>query len=78
MHAGEALYEDISVSWATSPLRAGRRWLSWHSLGPCVTRTSVIVGASSVAHLESSVATLDNLALGEDQLTAIEKWATED
>jgi L-glyceraldehyde 3-phosphate reductase len=40
--------------------------------------TSVIVGASSVAHLESSVAALDNLALGEDQLTAIEKWATED
>jgi L-glyceraldehyde 3-phosphate reductase len=40
--------------------------------------TSVIVGASSVAHLESSVATLDNLALGDDQLTAIEKWATED
>jgi L-glyceraldehyde 3-phosphate reductase len=38
--------------------------------------TSVIVGASSVAHLESSVAALDNLALGEDQLTAIEKWAT--
>ena len=38
VHAGKALYEDISVYWATSPLRAGRRWLSWHSLGPCVTR----------------------------------------
>jgi len=50
--------------------------LAWALRDPRMT--SVIVGASSVAHLESSVAALDNLALGEDELTAIEKWATED
>jgi L-glyceraldehyde 3-phosphate reductase len=39
--------------------------------------TSTLIGASSVGQLESNVAALDNLAFTSDELTEIEKYATE-
>ena len=39
--------------------------------------TSTLVGASSVAQLESNVAALDRLEIGEDELAEIDRYATE-
>ena len=39
--------------------------------------TSLVIGASSVAQLEQNLAALDNLALSEDELADIERYATE-
>jgi L-glyceraldehyde 3-phosphate reductase len=49
--------------------------LAWTLRDPRVTST--LVGASSVAQLETNVAALDNLGFGEDELTAIDRYATE-
>ena len=49
--------------------------LAWALRDPRVT--SALVGASSVAQLEANVAALDNLDLGEDELAAIDRHATE-
>jgi L-glyceraldehyde 3-phosphate reductase len=39
--------------------------------------TSLVIGASSVAQLEANVAALDDLALGDDELDAIDRYATD-
>jgi L-glyceraldehyde 3-phosphate reductase len=39
--------------------------------------TSALLGASSVAQLEVNVAALDNLALSADELSEIDRWATD-
>ncbi|MCW2637952.1 MAG: aldo/keto reductase [Dactylosporangium sp.] len=39
--------------------------------------TSVVLGASSVAQLEDNIAALDNMELTADELTAIDRYATE-
>jgi L-glyceraldehyde 3-phosphate reductase len=39
--------------------------------------TSTLIGASSVAQLDANVAALDNLAFTPDELTEIDKHATE-
>jgi len=39
--------------------------------------TSTLIGASSVAQLDDSLGALDNLALSEDELTEIDRYATE-
>jgi L-glyceraldehyde 3-phosphate reductase len=49
--------------------------LAWTLRDPRVTST--LVGASSVEQLEANVATLDKLDLTEDELTEIERYATE-
>jgi L-glyceraldehyde 3-phosphate reductase len=49
--------------------------LAWALRDPRMT--SLIIGASSVAQLENNVAALDNLDLGDDELTEIEQYATE-
>jgi L-glyceraldehyde 3-phosphate reductase len=49
--------------------------LAWALRDPRVT--SVLVGASSVAQLETNVAAVDNLDLSGDELTAIDKHAVD-
>ncbi|MCU1657892.1 MAG: aldo/keto reductase, partial [Pseudonocardiales bacterium] len=49
--------------------------LAWALRDPRVT--SVLVGASSVAQLENSVAALDRLAFTDDELAAIDRYAVE-
>jgi L-glyceraldehyde 3-phosphate reductase len=39
--------------------------------------TSLVIGASSVAQLEANVAALDNLTFTDDELTEIDRYATE-
>jgi L-glyceraldehyde 3-phosphate reductase len=39
--------------------------------------TSLIIGASSVPQLEANVAALDNRGFTADELTEIDKYATE-
>jgi L-glyceraldehyde 3-phosphate reductase len=39
--------------------------------------TSVVIGASSVVQLESNLAALDNLAFTDDELRAIDEYATD-
>jgi L-glyceraldehyde 3-phosphate reductase len=39
--------------------------------------TSLVIGASSVSQLEDSVGALDQLELSEDELTAIDRYATD-
>jgi L-glyceraldehyde 3-phosphate reductase len=39
--------------------------------------TSALIGASSVGQLEANVASLNNLSLSQEELTAIDKYATE-
>ena len=40
-------------------------------------RTSTLVGTSSVAPLEANVAALDNTEFADDELAAIDRYATE-
>jgi L-glyceraldehyde 3-phosphate reductase len=49
--------------------------LAWTLRDPRVTST--LVGASSVAQLEDSLRTLDNLALSDDELAEIDRYATD-
>ncbi len=49
--------------------------LAWTLRDPRVTST--LVGASSVAQLESNVAALGNLAFDADELAEIDRWATD-
>jgi L-glyceraldehyde 3-phosphate reductase len=49
--------------------------LAWTLRDPRVTST--LVGASSVAQLETNVAALDNLGFDQDELTEIDRYATE-
>jgi L-glyceraldehyde 3-phosphate reductase len=49
--------------------------LAWTLRDPRVTST--LVGASSVEQLEANVATLEKLDLTEDELTEIDRYATE-
>ena len=39
--------------------------------------TSLVIGASSVAQLEADLAALDNLAFTDDELEAIDRYATD-
>ena len=39
--------------------------------------TSTLVGVSSLAQLEGNVAALDRLEFGDDELEAIDRYATE-
>jgi L-glyceraldehyde 3-phosphate reductase len=39
--------------------------------------TSLVLGASSVAQLETNLAALDHPTLGDDELSEIEQFATE-
>jgi L-glyceraldehyde 3-phosphate reductase len=49
--------------------------IAWTLRDPRVT--SALVGASSVRQLEDNVAALDNLGFGDDELTEIDRYATE-
>jgi L-glyceraldehyde 3-phosphate reductase len=49
--------------------------LAWALRDPRMT--SLVIGASSVAQLESNVAALDDLALSDDELDAIDRYATD-
>jgi L-glyceraldehyde 3-phosphate reductase len=49
--------------------------LAWTLRDPRVTST--LIGASSVAQLETNVAALDNLRFGDDELAEIDRHATE-
>jgi L-glyceraldehyde 3-phosphate reductase len=49
--------------------------LAWALRDPRVT--SLVIGASSVAQLEANVAALDNLAFADDELSAIDQYATD-
>jgi L-glyceraldehyde 3-phosphate reductase len=49
--------------------------LAWTLRDPRMTST--LVGASSVAQLEANVAALDNLGFTEEELAAIDRYATE-
>jgi L-glyceraldehyde 3-phosphate reductase len=49
--------------------------LAWSLRDPRMTST--LIGASSVAQLEANVAALDNLTFTEDELTEIDRFATE-
>jgi L-glyceraldehyde 3-phosphate reductase len=49
--------------------------LAWALRDPRMT--SLVIGASSVAQLEADVAALDNLAFTDDELAAIDKYATD-
>jgi L-glyceraldehyde 3-phosphate reductase len=49
--------------------------LAWALRDPRMT--SVLIGASSVAQLESNVAALDNLELGDDELAEIDQYAVD-
>jgi L-glyceraldehyde 3-phosphate reductase len=49
--------------------------LAWTLRDPRVT--SALIGASSVDQLEANIASLDNLALTDDELAEIDRYATE-
>jgi L-glyceraldehyde 3-phosphate reductase len=49
--------------------------LAWTLRDPRMTST--LIGASSVAQLEDSLGTLDNLALSDDELAEIDRYATD-
>jgi L-glyceraldehyde 3-phosphate reductase len=49
--------------------------LAWALRDPRMT--SLVIGASSVAQLEADVAALDNLTFTDDELAAIDKYATD-
>jgi L-glyceraldehyde 3-phosphate reductase len=49
--------------------------LAWALRDPRMT--SLVIGASSVAQLEANIAALDNLELSPEELTEIDKYATE-
>src|SRR5207247_5762143 len=49
--------------------------LAWTLRDPRIT--SALIGASSVEQLEANVAALDNLALGEDELEEIDRYAAD-
>jgi L-glyceraldehyde 3-phosphate reductase len=49
--------------------------LAWALRDPRMT--SLVIGASSVAQLEDNVAALDNLAFADDELSAIDQYATD-
>lgn len=49
--------------------------LAWTLRDPRMTST--LIGASSVAQLDNSLAALDNLSFTPDELTAIDQYATE-
>jgi len=49
--------------------------LAWTLRDPRMT--SLVIGASSVAQLEANVAALDNLAFADDELSAIDQYATD-
>jgi L-glyceraldehyde 3-phosphate reductase len=49
--------------------------IAWTLRDPRVT--SALVGASSVRQLEDNVAALDNLGFDDDELTEIDRYATE-
>ena len=49
--------------------------LAWALRDPRVT--TVLIGASSVGQLEQNVATLGNLAFGDDELAAIDEHAVD-
>jgi len=49
--------------------------LAWTLRDPRVT--SAVIGASSVAQLEDNVAALENLALSDDELAEIDRYATD-
>jgi L-glyceraldehyde 3-phosphate reductase len=49
--------------------------LAWALRDPRMT--SLVIGASSVDQLETNLASLDNLALTVDELTAIDEYATD-
>jgi L-glyceraldehyde 3-phosphate reductase len=49
--------------------------LAWVLRDPRVT--SAVIGASSVAQLEAHVAALEQLHLSADELSEIDRWATE-
>ncbi len=49
--------------------------LAWTLRDPRVTST--LIGASSVAQLESNVGTLGNLSFGAEELAEIDRFATE-
>jgi len=49
--------------------------LAWTLRDPRVT--SALVGVSSLEQLEANVATLDNLELSEDELSEIDRHATD-
>lgn len=50
--------------------------LAWALRDPRMT--SLVIGASSVAQLEANIAALDNLELSPEELTEIDKYATEE
>ena len=52
-----------------------RRWRSWTLRDQRVT--SALIGASSVAQLEDSLAALDRLDFSEDELAEIDRFATD-
>jgi L-glyceraldehyde 3-phosphate reductase len=66
---------------ALAQLAEGRRQslaqmaLAWALRDPRMT--SLVIGASSVAQLEDNVAALDNLAFADDELSAIDQYATD-
>jgi L-glyceraldehyde 3-phosphate reductase len=49
--------------------------LAWALRDPRMT--SLVIGASSVAQLEADLAALDNLAFNDDELNAIDQYATD-
>ncbi len=49
--------------------------LAWTLRDPRMTST--LVGASSVEQLETNVGALDQLEIGEDELTEIDRYATD-
>ena len=49
--------------------------LAWTLRDPRVT--SALIGASSVAQLEDNVAALESLALSDDELAEIDRYATD-
>jgi L-glyceraldehyde 3-phosphate reductase len=49
--------------------------LAWALRDPRMT--SLVIGASSVAQLEDNVAALDSLAFADDELSAIDQYATD-
>jgi L-glyceraldehyde 3-phosphate reductase len=49
--------------------------LAWALRDPRMT--SLVVGASSVTQLEANLAALENLAFSDDELDAIDQYATD-
>jgi L-glyceraldehyde 3-phosphate reductase len=84
---GYALSEDLLTEESLAKIRAlngiaqgrgqtlAQMALAWTLRDPRVTST--LIGASSVEQLEENVAALDRLAFSEDELTEINRYATE-